>query len=71
MVHAAALRQTRGDAHLADDVTQAVFIVLARRAETIAIDCLPAWLLTTARPAPRTRSAERSDASNTNNGPPL
>lgn len=49
MVHAAALRQTRGNRHLADDVTQAVFIVLARRAGTLALDRLPAWLLVTAR----------------------
>ena len=49
LVHAAAARQSVGDAHLADDVTQAVFIVLARRAGDVAIDRLPAWLLTTAR----------------------
>src|SRR5687767_8144376 len=49
LVHAAAARQSGGDAHLADDVTQAVFIVLARRAGDVAIDRLPAWLLTTAR----------------------
>jgi len=49
LVHAAAARQSGGDAHLADDVTQAVFIVLARRAPDVAIDRLPAWLIATAR----------------------
>src|SRR5258707_1005628 len=49
LVYASALRQTR-DPHLADDVAQAVFLILARRPQSIRDPkALPAWLITTTR----------------------
>src|SRR5438552_664555 len=59
LVHAAARRQT-GDPATGDDVTQAVFIVLARRAANIKADYLPGWLLKTAHYASRAASQRNS-----------
>jgi RNA polymerase sigma factor (sigma-70 family) len=60
-VHSAARRQTHGDASLADDVAQAVMIVLARRAGSIAPGVpLPSWLFTVTRHAAQNAMKMRS-----------
>jgi RNA polymerase sigma factor (sigma-70 family) len=61
-VHSAALRQTRGDAALAQDVTQAVFLLLSRKAQSLRRrDDLAGWLFATTRNVARraVRSAAR------------
>ena len=42
-----------GDGHLAEDITQAAFLVLAKKARTINPATLPGWLVKTARRAAR------------------
>lgn len=50
VVYAAALRQVNGDAHLAQDVAQRVFIVLARKAEALKQQpSIVGWLYTATR----------------------
>ena len=49
LVYSAALRQTNGDAHLAQDVAQSVFTDLARKAASLASrESLTGWLYTSA-----------------------
>src|SRR5436190_6622975 len=55
IVYAAARRHVRGNAHLAEDVTQAVFIMLARKGATLREGVSVAgWLITAARLASKT-----------------
>ncbi|MEA2733928.1 MAG: hypothetical protein QOE14_379 [Humisphaera sp.] len=48
LVYSSAARRV-GDRHLAEDVTQAVFVILAKKAKSIRTGPLSAWLLSTVR----------------------
>jgi RNA polymerase sigma factor (sigma-70 family) len=51
-----------GDAHLAEDAVQAMFIVLARKAGTIRPNALPAWIMSTTLLVARGMSRSRRRA---------
>ena len=61
LVYSAALRQTHGDKHMAEDVTQAAFLVLATRAARLRREVsIASWLVVVTRHA--ARDALKSEA---------